>query len=81
MNKTPKHNKISSRLRFALASGTKKFTCCYHGCKEPATIDVWKADTYLCDEHYLINTLSLGNLEGVSITNILKDVRKQRKIP
>lgn len=60
----PEH---SSRYKFAKAAGDK-LTCCYLGCDEPATVDVWRADAYFCEDHYLMNILRMGcDLKGTAI--------------
>lgn len=67
MNTDPKH---SSRYGFAKASG-KPLTCCYVGCDEPATVDVFRANAFFCDHHYVLNIARIGcDLNGTPIGSI-----------
>ena len=62
----------SSRLKWSIAEG-KTPMCGWFGCDKVATVDVWRANTMLCDEHYLLNIERFGcDLEGTAIDAVME---------
>ena len=55
----------SANRYMAILKENKVEKCQWVGCKENATIFIPRGDTYVCDEHYLINILRFGcDLKG-----------------